>query len=157
MPPEYAHKLSAVPEIDRDRRELKIYKSDKKRKKKKYIWTQRATTSVMIMVMAVMAFAVIIRYTVISDMNAENRSLSARLVELKAETEQSEVELNKTTDLKTVEQIAKSELNMKTPDGNQVVSLVLDMENRTVKPNKQSGGFINGLRQLLSGVMEYLY
>ena len=109
------------------------------------------------MIVAAMVFAVVIRATIISDINLENRKLNATLVQLRAETEQSQVELNRTTDLNTVEKMAKSELDMKAPDSNQVVSLVLDMDNRTVKPNNTSGSFVNGLKRILSGAMEYLY
>lgn len=158
MSSEHAYKLNTAYDYDRQPSHLKVYKSAEKRnKKKRYIWTPKATTNVMVMIVAAMVFAVVIRATIISDINLENRKLNATLVQLRAETEQSQVELNRTTDLNTVEKMAKSELDMKAPDSNQVVSLVLDMDNRTVKPNNTSGSFVNGLKRILSGAMEYLY
>lgn len=155
MPPERAYTFDAYTLPEENQRQLKIYK--KKKKKSRYLKTEKTTTRMLMFILVVMVFTVLIRYTVISDMNAKNESLQKELVSLNAENQQLDVYLESTTDLGVVEKTAKEKLGMRKPDDNQVVQITLDMSNRSVKTQKKENGFIKGVKNAASFVMEYLY
>ncbi len=157
MPPEYAYNHYGYPLQEENQRQLKIYKNASKRKKKRYVVTETAKTRVLCALFVLLALTVMIRYAVINDLTMQNSVMAESLKSLTAENQQAVVYINSTTDLGVVEQVATEELDMKKPDGNQVVRLSLDMSNRTVKPQKTQSNFAKGAKKVIAFAMEYLY
>ena len=157
MPPEYAYNLYGYPLQEENERQLKIYKNASKRKHKRYVVTETAKIRILCALFALLALTVMIRYAVINDLTTQNRIMSETLKSLTAENQQAVVYINSTTDLCAVERVATEQLDMKKPDGNQVVRLSLDMSNRTVKPQKTQSNFAKGTKKVIAFAMEYLY
>lgn len=104
-----------------------------------------------------MVFTIVLRYTMINEMTASINSLEKQLQEVTAANEQHMVYLDRSTDLKNVEHIAQTELNMGVPQSHQVVYVTLNMKDKTVKPEQEESGFISSAKNVLSYCLEYLY
>lgn len=105
----------------------------------------------------IMVFTIVLRYTIINEMTSQINSLEKELQEITASNEQQMVYLDRTSDLKNVEQIAQSSLNMGIPQSHQVVNVTLNMKDKTVKPASKTNEFITSAKKFLSYCLEYLY
>jgi hypothetical protein len=104
-----------------------------------------------------MLFTVVLRYTAINELNSDNRALERELQALIAANEQNTVVLDRSTDLKNVEQIARAKLGMDLPQSHQVVKVNLDMNDKAVKVTENSEGLWSKCSGVLSACLEYLY
>ena len=90
-------------------------------------------------------------------MTSQINTLEKELQEITAANEQQMVYLDRSGDLKSVEQIAQSSLNMGIPQSHQVVNVTLNMKDKTVKPQAKTSGFITSAKNFFSYCLEYLY
>lgn len=104
-----------------------------------------------------MVFTVVLRCTIINEMTSQINSLEKELQEITAANEQQMVYLDRSGDLKSVEQIAHDTLNMGIPQSHQVVNVTLNMKDKTVKPGGETNGFITSAKNFFSYCLEYLY
>lgn len=104
-----------------------------------------------------MVFTIVLRCTIINEMTSQINSLEKELQEVTAANEQQMVYLDKSGDLKSVEQIAHDSLNMGIPQSHQVVNVTLNMKDKTVKPQGKTNGFITSAKNFFSYCLEYLY
>ncbi len=104
-----------------------------------------------------MVFTVVLRCTIINEMTSQINSLEKELQKITAANEQQMVYLDRSGDLKSVEQIAHDSLNMGIPQSHQVVNVTLNMKDKTVKPESKSNGFITSAKNFFSYCLEYLY
>ena len=104
-----------------------------------------------------LVFTVVLRCTIINEMTSQINSLEKELHDLTAANEQQMVYLDRSGDLKNVEQIAQSSLNMGIPQSHQVVNVTLNMKDKTVKPADKTNGFITSAKNFFTYCLEYLY
>ena len=123
----------------------KVRKASKQKAKAKLV------VSASVAVLFLMIFTVVLRYKMI------NERLAQELQELTAANEQHMVYLDRSSDLKSVEQTAKTELNMGVPQSHQVVNVSLNMKDKTIKPVQEKNGFLNSAKSVISYCLEYLY
>ncbi len=102
-------------------------------------------------------FTIVLRSTIISQMNNQIASLNSTLAKVEKEVQQSAVKLEAMTDLNTVQSVAVNELNMGTPQQHQIVELDLDMGNKTIAVQSGSDSSGNWLTSVWNFCMEYLY
>lgn len=102
-------------------------------------------------------FTIVLRSTIISQMNNQIAGLNSTLAKVEKEVQQSAVKLEAMTDLNTVQTVAVNELNMNTPQQHQIVELDLNMGSKTVAV--QSGEETKGniFSSIWNFCMEYLY
>lgn len=129
----------------------KVRKASKQKAKANLV--VRASVAVLFL----MIFTVVLRYTMINERLAQINSLEKELQELTAANEQHMVYLDRSSDLKSVEQTAKTELNMGVPQSHQVVNVSLNMKDKTIKPVQEKNGFLNSAKSVISYCLEYLY
>jgi len=128
------------------------HKQAKKQKSNRKLAARIVLTAFFLMV-----FTIVLRCTIINEMTSQINSLEKELQEITAANEQQMVYLDRSGDLKSVEQIAQSSLNMGIPQSHQVVNVTLNMKDKTVKPEGKTNGFITSARNFLSYCLEYLY
>ena len=104
-----------------------------------------------------MVFTVVLRCTIINEMTSQINSLEKELQKITAANEQQMVYLDRSGDLKSVEQTAHDSLNMGIPQNHQVVNVTLNMKDKTVKPESKSNGFITSTKNFFTYCLEYLY
>ena len=104
-----------------------------------------------------MVFTIVLRFTIINEMASQINTLEKDLRVLTAANEQQMVYLDRSGDLKIVEQISQSTLNMGIPQSHQVVNVTLNMKDKTVKPQNKANGFITSAKNFFSYCLEYLY
>lgn len=102
-------------------------------------------------------FVVVFRYTVINEMNYNNTKLTNELRAVTAETDVAKISLDRTTDLKYVENVAKTKLGMDFPQNHQVVNVTLSHPNKAVAAAGEKTGFFTSLKNIFGSVLEYLY
>ena len=129
----------------------------KKKSKARIKVTPKFFSRVYVCMLMAVIFTVVFRYAVINEMTRTNEKLNIQLSDMRAANEQQSVYLDMATDLKIVEEIAQSELNMGVPQAYQTVEVAVGMENKAVKVENRNNGFITTLRNIGSKVMEYLY
>ena len=104
-----------------------------------------------------MVFTIVLRCTIINEMTSQINSLEKELQRITAANEQQMVYLDRTGDLKNVEQVAHDSLNMGIPQSHQVVNVTLNMKDKTVKPADKANGFITSAKNFFAYCLEYLY
>lgn len=102
-------------------------------------------------------FTIVLRSTIISQMNNQIASLNTTLAKVEKEVQQSAVKLEAMTDLNTVQSVAVNELNMGTPQQHQVVELDLNMGSKTVAVKSGENGKGSFISSVWNFCMEYLY
>lgn len=127
-------------------------KQAKKQKSNRKLVTRIAVTAFFLMV-----FTIVLRCTIINEMTSQINTLEKELQEITAANEQQMVYLDRSGDLKSVEQIAHDSLNMGIPQSHQVVNVTLNMKDKTVKPESNTNGFITSAKNFISYCLEYLY
>ncbi|MBQ2896914.1 MAG: hypothetical protein IJE46_01135 [Clostridia bacterium] len=132
------------------------FEQPKKQAKKQKLNT-KLVTRVAMAVFFLMVFTVVLRYTMINEMTAQINTLEKQLQEITAANEQQTVYLDRSSDLKNVEQTAQTQLNMGIPQSHQVVNVTLNMKDKTVKPANGTNGFITSAKNIISYCLEYLY
>ena len=128
----------------------------KKQAKKQKVHT-KLVTRIAVAAFFLMVFTIVLRYTMINEMTSQINTLEKDLQEITAANEQQMVYLDRTSDLKSVEQVAQTELNMGIPQSHQVVNVTLNMKDKTVKPESSTNGFITSAKNIISYCLEYLY
>ncbi len=147
-----AAELSSYPYADQQQQQVlpKI--------KKKTAAKPKIRINQMLSVMLIAAiFIVVFRYTVINEMNYNNTKLANQLTAVTAETDMAKISLDKTTDLKYVESVAKNQLGMDFPQSYQVVNVTLSYPDKAVRAAEEAPGFFTTIRNFFSSVLEYLY
>lgn len=114
-------------------------------------------TRVCFVLIFAMFFTVVLRYTAINELTSDNRALERELQALVAANEQNTVVLDRTTDLKNVEETARTKLGMDLPQSHQVVNINLEMNDKAVKVTEEKNGFMSKCSDILSACLEYLY
>lgn len=128
------------------KREYESYDEKVKHKRKVVIprktMSKKAKTKAMIWVLSmfVMFMAVIYRYNTISEKNIEVQGLKENLGSIEASLAKSQIALEQSTDLNSIEGYAKQQLGMQKPDKNQIIyidnsnndSIKIKEENTTV-------------------------
>ena len=104
-----------------------------------------------------MLFTVVLRYTAINELTSDNRALERELQALVAANEQNTVVLDRSTDLKNVEETARTKLGMDLPQSHQLVNINLAMHDKAVKVEEENEGFMARCGHALSTCLEYLY
>lgn len=133
-----------------------VYEQPKKQSKR--IKTRAKLVSrVAFAVFFLMVFTIVLRYTIINEMTSQINTLEKELQEITAANEQHMVYLDRSEDLKSVEETAKTSLNMGIPQSHQVVNVTLNMKDKTVKPQEETSGFITSAKNIISYCLEYLY
>lgn len=102
-------------------------------------------------------FTIVLRSTIISQMNNQIAGLNSTLAKVEKEVQQSAVKLEAMTDLNTVQAVAVNELNMNSPQQHQIVELDLNMGSKTVAVHSGEEGKENILSSIWNFCMEYLY
>ena len=126
-------------------------------KSKKPQTNHKLATRIFLAAFFIMIFTVVLRCTIINEMTSQINSLEKQLHEITAANEQQMVYLDRSGDLKNVEQIAQSSLNMGIPQSHQVVNVTLNMKDKTVKPADKTNGFITSAKNFFTYCLEYLY
>lgn len=132
------------------------FEQPKKQVKKQKV-SSKLVTRIAMAAFFLMVFTVVLRYTMINEMTSQINTLEKQLHEITAANEQQMVYLDRTSDLKSVEQAAQTELNMGIPQSHQVVNVTLNMKDKTVKPLNETNGFITSAKNIISYCLEYLY
>ncbi len=127
-------------------------KTKAKAKVKSKVWNRLLAVAVFAMV-----FCIVYRYTIINEMAATNTAMQKQLQEITAANEQAAIYLDKTTDLKKVEEVARNELNMDFPQSYQIVNVTLNHENKVVKTTPVELSFFDKVKNAISKTLEYLY
>ncbi len=117
----------------------------------------KLATRILLTAFFLLVFTVVLRCTIINEMTSQINSLEKELHDLTAANEQQMVYLDRSGDLKNVEQIAQSSLNMGIPQSHQVVNVTLNMKDKTVKPADKTNGFITSAKNFFTYCLEYLY
>lgn len=126
--------------------------------KKKAAAKRKSRVNQVLSVMLIAAvFVVIFRYTMINDMNYNNTKLSNELKAVTTETDLAQIRLDRTTDLKYVESMAKEKLGMDFPQSHQVVNVTLSYPNKAVKTTGEQTSFFASVKKIFGNVLEYLY
>lgn len=105
---------------------------------------------------------ILFRYTQINEHNQKISKLKAELSHLGKVNSQLQVELDRQTDLKAIEQIAIQELGMQYPDKSQTVYVQLEKKDFTevpeeVKGKQQGSGVFASVTQGITEFVKYLY
>lgn len=132
------------------------FEQPKKQIKKQKV-NQKLVVRIAMATFFLMVFTIVLRYTMINEMTSQINTLEKQLQEITAANEQQMVYLDRTSDLKSVEQVAQNELNMGIPQSHQVVNVTLNMKDKTVKPSSDTNGFITSAKNIISFCLEYLY
>lgn len=100
-------------------------------------------------------FTVVLRYTIINEMTTQIADMNRQLARVDKEVQQASVHLESLTELNTVQEIATTQLNMRTPQPHQIVSLDLNMGDKAVllTDSNEGKGFFT---RLLLKCLEYL-
>lgn len=133
-----------------------VYEQPKKQLKKQKT-NAKLVTRVAAAVFFLMVFTIVLRYTIINEMTSQINTLEKQLQEVTAANEQQMVYLDRSGDLKSVEQTAQTSLDMGIPQSHQVVNVTLNMKDKTVKPTEETNGFITSAKNFISYCLEYLY
>jgi cell division protein FtsL len=140
--------------------ELNQYPKVKSKTKVKKISKLKMILSVLICFS--IAFGIMLRYVAITEANNKVSSYKRQLSQLQRANEQMQVELDRSIDLKKVEEIAKSKLGMRRPEKYQMVYVELKKNDYAEIVNEQAhdsgrhGNFANILG-VIHNVLEYLY
>lgn len=118
---------------------------------------QKLVVRIAVTAFFLMVFTIVLRCTIINEMTSQINTLEKELQEITAANEQQMVYLDRSEDLKSVEQIAQNSLNMGIPQSHQVVNVTLNMKDKTVKPSDKTNGFITSAKNFISHCLEYLY
>lgn len=118
---------------------------------------RKLATRILLTAFFLMVFTIVLRCTIINEMTSQINSLEKELHDLTAANEQQMVYLDRSGDLKNVEQVAQSSLNMGIPQSHQVVNVTLNMKDKTVKPADKTNGFITSAKNFFAYCLEYLY
>lgn len=118
---------------------------------------RKLATRILLTAFFLMVFTIVLRCTIINEMTSQINSLENELHDLTAANEQQMVYLDRSGDLKNVEQVAQSSLNMGIPQSHQVVNVTLNMKDKTVKPADKTNGFITSAKNFFAYCLEYLY
>ena len=118
---------------------------------------RKLATRILLTAFFLMVFTIVLRCTIINEMTSQINSLEKELHDLTAANEQQMVYLDRSGDLKNVEQVAQSSLNMGIPQSHQVVNVTLNMKDKTVKPADKTNGFITSAKNFFTYCLEYLY
>ena len=102
-------------------------------------------------------FTIVLRSTIISQMNNQIAGLNSTLAKVEKEVQQSAVKLEAMTDLNTVQSVAVNELNMSTPQQHQIVEVDLNMGSKTVAVKSGENSGKNIFSSIWNFCMEYLY
>lgn len=102
-------------------------------------------------------FLIICRTAIIGQMNSQIAAQKNTLNVLYSQNEQTTVELDRTTDLKYVEETAKNELNMNVPKAEQKIYVDVNIADSVELPVKETNGVIKGIKNFISNCLEYLY
>jgi cell division protein FtsL len=108
------------------------------------------------------AFCIIFRYAAITEASNKIDNYKKQLSQIKRVNEQLQVELDRSIDLKKVEEIARTKLGMKRPEKYQNVYVKLkrndyaEVVDRQLEDNNQQGGFAI-INRIINNVLEYLY
>ena len=102
-------------------------------------------------------FTIVLRSTIICQMNNQIAGLNNNLAKVEKEVQQSFVKLEAMTDLNTVQSVAVNELNMNTPQQHQIVELDLNMGSKTVAVQSGEESGKNIFSSIWNFCMEYLY
>ena len=124
---------------------------------KKAKTNRKLATRILLTAFFLLVFTVVLRCTIINEMTSQINSLEKELHDLTAANEQQMVYLDRSGDLKNVEQIAQSSLNMGIPQSHQVVNVTLNMKDKTVKPADKTNGFITSAKNFFTYCLEYFY
>jgi hypothetical protein len=118
---------------------------------------RKLATRILLTAFFLMVFTIVLRCTIINEMTSQINSLEKELHDLTAANEQQMVYLDRSGNLKNVEQVAQSSLNMGIPQSHQVVNVTLNMKDKTVKPADKTNGFITSAKNFFAYCLEYLY
>ena len=102
-------------------------------------------------------FVIVLRSTIISQMNNQVAGMNNSLAKLEKEVQQSSVKLEAMTDLNTVQTVAMNELNMNLPQQHQIVEVELDMGSKAITVESGKGSGTNLFAKMWEFCKEYLY
>ena len=102
-------------------------------------------------------FVIVLRSTIISQMNNQVAGLNNTLAKVEKEVQQSSVKLEAMTDLNTVQNVAMNELNMNLPQQHQIVEVDLDMGSKAITVESGKGSEVNLFAKMWEFCKEYLY
>lgn len=138
--------------------EIPATKESQKVQKKVKLIDQPAKLAVIAFTLIVAGiFLIICRTAIIGQMNSQIAAQKEMLNVICSQNEQTTVELDRTTDLKYVEEVAKNKLNMNVPKTEQKIYIDVNITDSVELPAKASGGFVKGVKNFIGGCLEYLY
>lgn len=107
------------------------------------------------------AFYIILRYAAITEANSKVESMKKQLTKLESANQQTQVELDRSIDLKKVEEVAENKLGMQRPEKFQTVYVNLqsnDYAEVAKQPEKvKKQGIFGMMMKRITNVLEYLY
>jgi len=102
-------------------------------------------------------FVILWRTAIITNMNTQVSELNNKLNVYYSQNEQTAVMLDRTTDLKYVENVARERLNMAVPQAEQKVYIDVNIPDSVEIPVKQERGILKGIKKFINNCLEYLY
>lgn len=107
-------------------------------------------------------FFIMLRYAAITEASNTIARYKHELNQIKTANEQVEVELNRSIDLRKVEEIAKNKLGMQTPEKHQIIMVELERNDYSEIPdirpeNDNQQGVLVFIHKTITNVLEYLY
>ena len=127
------------------------------RKKESLLDNPKQVAILCFAIMVIGIFVVLSRTAIISNMTSQISAWENKLCMMCSQNEQKSVALDKTTDLKYVEQVARENLNMDVPVAEQKVYVDVDIPDLVEVPEKTTGKIGQAFKKFLGGCMEYLY
>lgn len=107
------------------------------------------------LIAAALAFTLLGRYALITEKTAQIENLKAELEVANSMVVSEEFELEKSVDLKTVEEIATTKLGMQRPEKHQMVYISMDNGDWCEVCDEKSSGFLASMAAGVLSIVEY--